>query len=153
MYNTFLSHTSITSKKKTHLARRTLPAVLEEMGHVKFGWSRQGRDANTFETEFLLTRWMLPAIGKGIHGKKSTVLKFLKQCVTLVSTFIHFGINIRWQSNVGRCCVGRVSSRWNIFCAVGTGKGSRCTAKRSFPFLWRCVSKASCSRLSKPRND
>jgi len=36
MYSTFLSHTSITSKKKTHLARRTLPTVLEEMGYVNF---------------------------------------------------------------------------------------------------------------------
>ena len=149
MYNTFLSHTSITSKKKTHLARRTLPAVLEEMGHVKFGQSRQGRDANTFETEFLLTRWMLPAIGKGIHGEKSTVLKFLKQYVC----FIHSGINSSWQSNLSCRCVGRVSSWWNIFCAVGTGQGSRRTAKRSFPFLWRCVSKTSCSWLSKPRDN
>ena len=36
MYSNFLSHTSITSKKKTHLARRSLPAVLEEMGYAKF---------------------------------------------------------------------------------------------------------------------
>jgi hypothetical protein len=91
MYNSFLSHTSITSKKKTHLARRTLPGVLEEMGHVNFDWSRQGRDTNTLETEFLLTRWMLPAIGKGIHGEKSMVLRFLKQYVCL----IHCGINLR----------------------------------------------------------
>ena len=32
MYTTFLEHTSITSKKKTHLARRTFPSILEEMG-------------------------------------------------------------------------------------------------------------------------
>jgi hypothetical protein len=36
MYSNFLSHTTITSKKKTHLARRGLPTVLEEMGYVKF---------------------------------------------------------------------------------------------------------------------
>ncbi|KAF8814964.1 hypothetical protein BYT27DRAFT_7023729, partial [Phlegmacium glaucopus] len=32
MYSNFLSHTSITSSKRTHLARRTLPKKLEDMG-------------------------------------------------------------------------------------------------------------------------
>ena len=32
MYTTFLEATTIRSKKKLHLARRTMPAVLEEMG-------------------------------------------------------------------------------------------------------------------------
>lgn len=34
MYTAFLDHTSITSKKKTHLTRRTLPGMLEEMGYI-----------------------------------------------------------------------------------------------------------------------
>ena len=34
MYSLFLKYTSITSKKKTHLARRTMPTILEEMGCV-----------------------------------------------------------------------------------------------------------------------
>jgi hypothetical protein len=34
MYTSFLSHTTITSKKKTLLARRSLPTVLEDMGYV-----------------------------------------------------------------------------------------------------------------------
>ena len=36
---------------------------------------------------------------------------------------------------------------------MGTGEGSGHTAKASFSFLWRCVSKASCSWLSKPRDN
>jgi hypothetical protein len=32
MFKSFLDHTSITSTKKTHLARRSIPAILEEMG-------------------------------------------------------------------------------------------------------------------------
>ena len=32
MYSAFLEHTSITSKKKTHLVRRAVPSILEEMG-------------------------------------------------------------------------------------------------------------------------
>ena|ERR1700761_7926362 len=35
MYTTFLAATTIKSKKKLHLARRTMPTVLEEMGYVK----------------------------------------------------------------------------------------------------------------------
>jgi hypothetical protein len=34
MYTTFLEATTIKSKKKLHLARRTMPTVLEEMGWV-----------------------------------------------------------------------------------------------------------------------
>ena len=36
MYTTFLSHTTITSKKKTHLVRKSLPKDLEDMGYVTF---------------------------------------------------------------------------------------------------------------------
>ncbi|KAF8802302.1 hypothetical protein BYT27DRAFT_7039855, partial [Phlegmacium glaucopus] len=32
MYKTFLDPTSIMSQKKTHLARQTLPTILEDMG-------------------------------------------------------------------------------------------------------------------------
>ena len=32
MYKAFLDQTSITSSKKAHLARRTIPAIMEEMG-------------------------------------------------------------------------------------------------------------------------
>jgi hypothetical protein len=35
MYTTFLETTTIKSKKKLHLARRTMPTVLEEMGYVQ----------------------------------------------------------------------------------------------------------------------
>jgi hypothetical protein len=35
MYTTFLEATTIKSKKKLHLARRTMPTVLEEMGYVQ----------------------------------------------------------------------------------------------------------------------
>jgi len=33
MYTTFLESTTIKSKKKLHLARRTMPAVMEDMGY------------------------------------------------------------------------------------------------------------------------
>ena len=36
MYNTFLSHTTITSKKKAHLAHQSFSTVLEDMGYVAF---------------------------------------------------------------------------------------------------------------------
>lgn len=32
MYQNFLDRTSVTTKKKTHLARRTMPTILEDMG-------------------------------------------------------------------------------------------------------------------------
>lgn len=34
LYNTFLEPTAIKSAKKLHLARRTLPTVMEEMGYA-----------------------------------------------------------------------------------------------------------------------
>lgn len=34
MYQNFLDKTSITTKKKTHLACRTMPTILEDMGYV-----------------------------------------------------------------------------------------------------------------------
>lgn len=34
MYTTFLASTSIRSKKKLHLACRTMPTLLEDMGYV-----------------------------------------------------------------------------------------------------------------------
>lgn len=37
MYTTMLGPTTITSKKKLHLARRTMPSVMEDMGFVIFG--------------------------------------------------------------------------------------------------------------------
>lgn len=46
MYNTFLSHTTITSKKKTHLARRSLPTVLEDMGYVIYNQTLKKENTN-----------------------------------------------------------------------------------------------------------
>jgi len=34
MYTTMLEPTTITSKKKLHLARRTMPGLMEDMGYV-----------------------------------------------------------------------------------------------------------------------
>ena len=34
MYKGFLEETSISSRKKAHLARRTVPTLLEDMGYV-----------------------------------------------------------------------------------------------------------------------
>jgi hypothetical protein len=34
MYDKFLDHTTIKSQKKLHLARRTMPAIMEDMGCV-----------------------------------------------------------------------------------------------------------------------
>jgi hypothetical protein len=54
MYTTFLEATTIKSKKKLHLARRTMPTVLEEMGYAQT--SQRVPMLNTFL--FLVSQWM-----------------------------------------------------------------------------------------------
>jgi len=47
MYMTFLEATTIKLKKKLHLACRTMPTVLEEMGYVRASRKRLPRSTPT----------------------------------------------------------------------------------------------------------
>ena len=74
--------------------------------------------------------------------------RYQKQYVHLTLSFVRFILNEKFNS--GCHCTSRISSWWDILCALGTSQGSRHTPNANFLILWGCVSKASYWWLSEP---
>src|SRR6266702_2174661 len=94
MYTTFLEATMIKSKKKLHLARRTMPTVLEEMGYVHASRKRLPHSTPTsFQRDNGRDRWHRPLgeqhASRGVRGQDSQVGKWGARVEEMTSTSEH----------------------------------------------------------------
>ena len=146
MYTTFLDHTLITSKKKTHLARRTFPQLLEEMGYIKlsiYWW----RNRTNFTTVFLQIKSTLQVIGREILSEKCTAQKYQKWYVNICDLDSWTKFDWTLFLPIGSCFFGWVSGWQTLQCALGRSSSARITPKASFSTLWGRSRKTSGAQL------